>query len=1364
MPPLAELSVNRPVKTKLASLDGTSTSSDKRQLPTSTLEGNSSSLPSASAIQSMLRSTTEFGDVGQFAVKPANIPRYISTASAHPRAHQHQQARRPYTDDAVGNHLNRKRHYQNQYEQRDLSLHRNRSLRTNGSNSLPSDQPSDSVTQSSINNRRASVHPSLLDIRPHARVGSRPRSPYAYPSRLKRLGHRPSSPAYSELNVSDSVIKGSIQRAYSTRTGSPLSTSSMRRVPQVWNQSINRSDPSLQHYPAVPLSRRRVGNRPPPFLRRAALPRSPLASHRSSFTSKFRAMQASDSGSSGRRVPSPPPLFYDYSEAFEKESFLHTAHRSSLFEARYIPQSDGSSEGYQADVTTTSTTDTKRSDSSTESKAVTPERIAAEAKYPPPLRSVSLVVKQQTPKHNKASAGKSPESLKSSELTIGPSHDASVAKVLLEDDVLHKNGFHSPTRKDNMLDPFTGSTPAHDILQRPAFTYDPAPKVMKTSAVTMRLSSSSSGSQYSSSARSRQEKKSDPSPIKAPETAYERQPKSLSVGFNRVEMIRQENGGVETQQRAASLDTPFRPERGQIFSPVPKRSMSSRDSRDRFSRILSIGEEFGKRDILTSTLPNKKAPMTIQQYLRDRKTPLHQPQHLITKGLPPLPYEAPPVSGKGKEKEISELPEDPYMAAQPTHDIQMPGQDGDQYMVFELEHAAALDGFGRPGIPPRYSSVSRSSLLGMPESSRSGRASMLSQKPVYEEQQRRFALTPRNSSLFQTMKELPPLPRDAVVPILPPQSPSASELPCLFTPLLQEKTAGTAVSDIVTSPTTEGPQPEGEMSGRVETEQQTPPQSLIVGLPSGQASTGSPASARPWNLDISYPWAGTPPRLEISIPQPTTGPALEDEKLPRFRLNMRRASMLGTGGKLSKHRPPKITVLPPPAGATEASPISTRFVELLENNRNQAPNITLVPPSPGLQIEAQSFFSDDSSQREQKNSIRRRLSQIRGAMRATSSDELRAQMSPTFGLSRISKGSSKRSSSAPDVDASNKSTKWKVFDRIKSWFHRKKAKIRDWRRKPGLKNHHSRPFGTHLYRGLPLHSLPSSTMRFHGTQADSPGRPGFRTSQINTSVSSPFTSTPPASRNNDDEMSPGTVIHISPNCSPVTILRMRSTGGSVYSTISTMSDLPPPAYGELLPLIRTISVPSLRFQLPHHPDILPGMEERREITCMDLRDQWWQQRLYLPSPQSEMEIWEELLRGQLPPKVYVDDHAGLVEGRMGLKRPEPLRERGSRSLLRFCLNTDGSCVDMSTPSTSCVPSLESGSGSGSVKTVTSGIERGRSRTSKFTEVIVDGGNESGEERVERDSGRKGMAKGKKQKQKGSLRRKIWKGLKGLVGK
>lgn len=1059
MPPLAELSVNRPVKTKQFSLHEANTTSGKRQLPSSALESNASSLPSTSAIQSMLKNTTELGDAGQFAVKPTNVPRYKSSAALHPRPHQHQhqhqQVRRPYDDSPAGSHFSKKRQYQNQHDQRGHSLHHSRSLRTNGGHSLLSDsqgQRPGFVTQSSTNSRRASVHPSLLNLRPDTRAGARPRSPYVYPSRLKRPGHRPSSPVYSEINVSDSAIPTSIYRAYSTRTGSPFSASSPRKIPQIWNHNFNRSDPLLQYYPPGPLCRRHDGNRSPPFLRRAALPGSPLASHRSSFVSKFRNVKQSDSSSSSRRVPSPAPLFYDYSEAFEKESFNHTAQRSSLFEARYIPQSDGSNEGYQADVTTTSTIGTKPSDSSTESEAVTPERIAVKGKGPSPVRFVSQVLKQQPAEHDKASADMRSEPSISSEVVLG------------QNNVSHKNTFDSTTDKDNMPDLFTSSFAKYDDLQRPSSIYDPAPKIMKTAAATIRLSSSSSGSQYSSSAHSRQEKKTHPSPIKVPEIAYERQPKVLSVSFNRLEMIRHEIEGSEPQQRAASLDTHVRPEPFQIFSPVPERSMSSRDSRDRFSRILSIGEDLGKRDVFTSTLPNKKAPMTIQQYLRDRKPPSHKPRSSITKELPPLPDDPPPMPSKGKEKEVDEPQKDQYAAAQFINVEQLLGQYRDPYSQFGLEHSAAFNDLGRPGIPARYSSVSRNSLLEMPESSRSVRTSTLSQKPISGEQQRRFALTPRNSSLFQTMKELPPLPKEAVVPVPPPQSPSLLELPRLFTPLLQEGRLDTAIVDIKDSPKAESLQPNGEKGRDTKTEQQTPPQSFVGGLPSGPGSTASPASARPWNLDTSYPWAGTPPRLEVSIPQSAIEPASEAEMLPRFRLNIRRASMLGTNGKLSKNRPPNIKVLPSKEHGKEIPSISTRFTEALGSNQNGAPSIALLPPSPGLQIEAQSFFSDDSSQRGQKNSIRRRLSQIRGAMRVASSDDVRVQASPTFGLSRISKGSSsKRSSTAPDVNSPHKFSKWRMIDRIKSWFRRREEKIKKWRRKLSARNYHSRPFGTHLY-------------------------------------------------------------------------------------------------------------------------------------------------------------------------------------------------------------------------------------------------------------------------------------------------------------
>ncbi|KAL8718389.1 MAG: hypothetical protein Q9225_004464 [Loekoesia sp. 1 TL-2023] len=1071
MAPLAELSVNLPGKTKQTNLNGISINSGKRQPPSLWPESNASSLPTASAIQSMLKNTTELGDVGLFAAKPTKLPRHSTGTAPHPQKQHYYQPRGPYADYATGNHITQKRYYRTRYDQRGYPLRHNPSLRTNGGHSLISDsqdQRSDSVTQSSINSRRISVHPSLPNIRPYARVGPRPRSPYTYPSRLKRPGYRPFSPGFSEANVSDSALHSSVHRAYSTRTESP--TSSMRKMPQAWNHGFNRSDPLLQYYPALPLSRRHDRNRSPPFLRRPALPGSPLASHRSSLTGKPRVPKASDSSSSGELAASSAPLFYDYSEAFEKESFNHTAQRSSMFESRYIPQSDGSSEGYQADVTNTSTTSTKCSGSSTESKAITPDRTSVKGKRPSPLKFVSRVLKQQPVERNKASVDVSSESSISSEVVINPSDDPTLTKDLAKNNVPSNEAGELLTAESNMADPFSKSSAKHNGLQRPPSTYNPAPKVFKAAAVTMRLSSSSSGSQYSSSAHSRPDKGSDPSSIKAPEVAYERQPKALSVSFNRLEMVRQELGGGEPQRRAASLDTHSRPEPCQIFAPVPERSMSSRDSRDRFSRILSFGEDFGKQDLFTSTLSSKKAPITIQQYLRDRKPPVQKIKASTTKELPPLPDDPPPVSSKGKEKEVDEPHGDHQATEQPVNAGQALRQDADVYSITSLEHVSALTGFGRPGIPPRYSSISRNSLLDPPESSQSFRASIVSQKPGNVEQPRRFSLTPRNSSLFQTMKELPPLPKEAVVSIALLPTPNPLDLPCSSASLMPEERLDAVVVDIEDSPKEESPQPKYVVDTEAEVDQQTPTRKLMVGYRSEQGSNASPASARPWNLDASYPWAGTPPKLEVSIPQPIKDPAPQIEKLPRFRLNVRRPSVLGTGGKFLKSRPANIKVVPSSAAGRKTAPRHTRFTEGFDNIEDGPPSIALMPPSPGLQIEAQSFFSDDSSQKHQKGSLRRRFSQIRGAIRAASSDDGqpldRSNASSASGATRATKGSGKRSSNVPDDHGPHKFSNWKLLEKIKSWLHCREEKIKKWRRKLRPRNPHVRAPGAHCNNGV----------------------------------------------------------------------------------------------------------------------------------------------------------------------------------------------------------------------------------------------------------------------------------------------------------
>ncbi|KAL8672868.1 MAG: hypothetical protein Q9168_002706 [Polycauliona sp. 1 TL-2023] len=1048
MAPLTELSVNLPGKTKQTGLNGLSTSSGKGRPTSLGFNEHSSSLPAASSIQSMLKNTTELGDIDSYVAKATRLPRRPASTIGHPRDRRLHRPQAPYSaEHPIRHHSSRRRQHHPNYDPSEPSLRHNATLRTNRDQSSTSDsqyQGSGSVTpNSSLNSRRLSVHPSLRSIRPYGHAAPRPPSPRAYPSRLKRPGYRPSSPASSDFIRSDGALHTTVHRAYSTSTVSPLSTSSQRRAPATWNHAFNRSDPLLHHHQTVPMSRRHDGNRSPPFMRRGPLRRSPLGSHRSSIIVKARAPNGSASSSSGGGGPSAPPLFYDYSEAFEKESFHHTAKRSSMFVARPSPQSDGSSEGYQTDVTNASNTFVKYSNSSTESKATPPERATAKVEQPTSSSPISPRVKHAPSERNKESLDTSLQSAISDVLPTSSSEDEAVKMSNGHRAILPFERFlelHASTSKST--DALTVTPASHTDILYPSSAYNPTPKVIKTATLSMRLSSSSSGSQYSTSVHSKHDRTSNSLAIQVPTMAYERQPKALSVSFNHLETPYREATDAEPQQRAASLDTRPRPDPCQIYAPVPERSMSSRDSRDRFSRIFSISDDLVKRDLFTNALPNKKASMTIQQYLRDKKSHSPNASPVTTKDLPPLPNDPPSVPSKGKGRETDEALAILSGNGHLHEASKVQDKDQDVPAVSAWERLAALSGLARPGIPPRYSSVSRHSLLDRPGPSHSIRDSILSQKSSTEQQPRMFPLTKRNSSLFYATKELPPLPLEPLVSIPPPETPGPLELPHRFTPLVPAAWLDSAVADIQDSAVIEQP---GGTEGIAK--QETPDGTFKTAPSFEQASIASAGSARPWNLDASYPWGGTPPKLEVNVPRTTEDLVQEAQKLPRFKLKFHRSSTLGTSTKLMKSRPPKVEVISLPATIRSGTtPVQTRFTEGPANVGSTGPTIGLVAPSPGL---TQSFFSDDSSQKRRKSSLRRRFSQIRGmAMRTASTDEIpglgKGRSTSALSQSRASKHSSKRKHTTPNVHPRHLSRKWNILDKVKSWLHRYEDRIKVW--------------------------------------------------------------------------------------------------------------------------------------------------------------------------------------------------------------------------------------------------------------------------------------------------------------------------------
>lgn len=184
-------------------------------------------LPTPSSVQSMLRSGTELGDVGELALNPRRNPspsqrmpstrssssvppasrkyshRNVAGANLHPSEHDlfHSFARFNGPGSKTGS-------------PNAAFIYRNRSQASSGIESrTPSRGPNSedgrsyALMHSSFTSRSVPRHP--MHINGYLRSQGDPRrmrppSPLAYPTRLKRPGYRPSSPALTEIYRSGS--------------------------------------------------------------------------------------------------------------------------------------------------------------------------------------------------------------------------------------------------------------------------------------------------------------------------------------------------------------------------------------------------------------------------------------------------------------------------------------------------------------------------------------------------------------------------------------------------------------------------------------------------------------------------------------------------------------------------------------------------------------------------------------------------------------------------------------------------------------------------------------------------------------------------------------------------------------------------------------------------------------------------------------------------------------------------------------------------------------------------------------------------------------------------------------------------------
>jgi len=183
-----------------------------------------------SGLNSMLKNTTETGDIGMFSIKPSRLPRHTSIAmmASVPRANgggPHDLQNRAASQDfrhfnvpSIIDNGKRLPSYSRDVTSEIASLYDNTSQKSSESSRFFEDahRRSYSMTHTSMSGSRLASHRSYASLRSQTdqSLAQRPRSPFPYPARLKRPGFRPCSPALTDGGIVDYSRRAEIERGH----------------------------------------------------------------------------------------------------------------------------------------------------------------------------------------------------------------------------------------------------------------------------------------------------------------------------------------------------------------------------------------------------------------------------------------------------------------------------------------------------------------------------------------------------------------------------------------------------------------------------------------------------------------------------------------------------------------------------------------------------------------------------------------------------------------------------------------------------------------------------------------------------------------------------------------------------------------------------------------------------------------------------------------------------------------------------------------------------------------------------------------------------------------------------------------------
>jgi hypothetical protein len=183
-------------------------------------EENRSPASMSKALESMLKTTTETGDIGMFSIKPSrvpqsmNTPRRIGGTYSDSEPQKPRQAFQPYGVPTVDDRR-RLPSYTRDATSEVVSMYETASQKSASRVFDDPDYRSYSMTQTSYSAYTLSNHRSYASLRSQpdgSGLLQRPRSPFAYPTRLKRPGFRPSSPALTDGGGIDYSRRAEIER------------------------------------------------------------------------------------------------------------------------------------------------------------------------------------------------------------------------------------------------------------------------------------------------------------------------------------------------------------------------------------------------------------------------------------------------------------------------------------------------------------------------------------------------------------------------------------------------------------------------------------------------------------------------------------------------------------------------------------------------------------------------------------------------------------------------------------------------------------------------------------------------------------------------------------------------------------------------------------------------------------------------------------------------------------------------------------------------------------------------------------------------------------------------------------------------